>query len=147
MSRCVRRSHAGELRFDHPAGRVFAALCPVAEKLPGDLVYSESGAAEPALVYRTPGRDGAAETIYTYAVHDPAAGRVVIVGVRADDRVTTMDIEVTADGPNASRASVRITRTGLSTHGNEAVGRITSADFEAELQRWETDIAERLDRG
>lgn len=147
MSPGVRRSHAGVIRFDHPAATVFDALCPVAEKLPGELVYSESGSAEPNLVYRTPGRDGAAETIYTYAVHDAATRRVVIVGVRAGDRVTTMDIEVDAVGPNASRASVRITRTGLSDPGDEAVGRLTAADFEAELARWETDIAHRLDAG
>ena len=149
MSDAVHRSFSAVLRFDADADRVFEVFCPVRERIDGELVHSASGGAEEGMVFRVPGREGASDTVYTYALHDPEARRIRIVGVRADDRVTTMAIDVEEDPSSAGSTLARVTlgRTGLSPEGSTRIARWTEADFREEMARWQRDLGGLLERG
>jgi len=145
VSDATRRSHEATLRFDAPAREVFLRFCPVRERLGGEVVYSTSGHAEEDLVFRVPGGGDRPETIYVYAVHDPRALRIKVVGIRAGDRVTSMDIRVHSTAPAACEARVTLTRTGFSPPGSAAVARYDERAFHEEMDRWRADLGALAD--
>lgn len=147
----ARRSiRVGTMHHPAPRSAVFALLCPVRERewLEGwaaDIVYSESGAAEPGCVFTTVGPEGVLD-VWTISRHDPAAGIVEFVVVATGLYVMLLEVGLEDEG-DGTRALWRRTFTALSAAGERAMDAIDHAHHRRRLAHLEASINHFLATG
>lgn len=122
------------------AEEVFPLLCPEREKdwLPGwdaTMLYSVSGVAEPQAVFATP-QPGAAPVVWTVVEQRPNE-RVRFVRWHPDEMVVDLEIDLAPDGARATRVDVRYTYTATTADGARRIARMTEAQWQEQMRRWE----------
>ena len=121
--------------------KVFPLLCPVREKDWADgweynLVYSDSGVAEPDCVFTTPHGD-MPETIWIVTRHEPENLYVEFLNVTPGVRVVKAQIQLEDNRDGTTAAQITYSYTGLSDRGNALIDRITDDHFKHEMIAWE----------
>ena len=123
--RATRRTVRGTMRVPAPPERVFPLLCPTREydwigDWDCDLLYSESGLAEPDCVFVTSG-EGGERIIWTVSRYEPPR-RIEFV-LFHPSHVLRYVIELEDDASGGSTLTWSQTLTGLTEEGNRGLGR------------------------
>jgi len=124
--------------------QVFPMLCPVREHdyledWKADVLYSESGVAEPGCVFQTPNETGAPSTWYI-PEHDQAAGRILIVSFTPASRVSRLDIGVEAEDTRTTNVTLTYTHTAIAPAGREFVAAFTEDAFLTKMRNFEAKL-------
>jgi len=130
--------------------RVFPMLCPVREHdyledWNAEILYSQSGVAEPGCVFQTPNDTGAPSTWYI-AEHDPDTGRILFVIFTPASRVSRLDVTVNAKGAEAAAVTLTYTHTAIAPAGREFIAAFTEDAFTAKMRNFEAKLNECLAR-
>jgi len=125
-------------------------LCPVREhdyleNWRADVLFSESGVAEPGCVFQTPNDVGAPSTWYI-AEHDPETGRILFVVFTPGSRVSRLDVTVSAKGADAAAVTLTYTHTAIAPPGRDFVAAFTEDAFTAKMTNFESKLNECLAR-
>lgn len=144
----ITRSYTMTIRAAYT--RVFPMLCPVREhdyldNWRADILYSESGVAEPGCVFQTPNDAGAPSTWYI-AEHDADTGRILFVIFTPASRVSRLDVTVNAKGAEAVAVTLTYTHTAIAPAGREYIAAFTEDAFTAKMKNFETKLNEYLAR-
>jgi hypothetical protein len=127
-----------------PPEIVFPLLCPVRELdwIPDwryRLIYSQSGVAENGCVFATP-NDSGRETVWVVSEYNPGEFHIAFVWVRPEMVASQLHIKLTARETSKTSAHIRYAYTGLSSAGNEEVGRYDKKWFGDKMRKWEAAI-------
>jgi hypothetical protein len=102
-------------------------------------VHPESGAQRPGVVFtRIAGHDRT--QLWTLTEYDEHDGRVAYVIVEPGFMVSEIQVQISADGPTRSRATVMHRRTALSESANEIVEKLTPHWATSQRPHWEAAI-------
>lgn len=135
-----------------PVTEVFPLLCPVKEAqwLDGfeyQMVYSESGVAEPGCVFTT-GHPGEPDTVWTIVRHDPDEGVVGFLRVTPGWLVTELQVRLADIPGNRCTADITYTYTVLGPQGDAALdGRHSEEGFVQMARHWERSLNHYLTTG
>ena len=140
----VRATRSYAQRYPAPPERVFPFLCPVreAEWVDGwdpSLVITASGVAEADCVFVTPGP----EAIWVVTEYEPPR-RIAFVKVAPALTVARIAIDLSASGPQETRADVTYSHTALSEEGARFVEAFTEEHYAAFMKAWEEALSTRL---
>jgi len=144
----VVRSYTMKLKA--PAERVFPLLCPVweheyLEDWNAEVLFSESGVAEPGCVFQTPNPSGP-PTVWYITVHDEAAGRIQFVTFTASARLGQLDVLLRRVAGGATEAEFTYTHTAVSREGRRFIAAFTGDAFRRKMVGFEERLNEYLVR-
>jgi hypothetical protein len=147
--RQVTRSY--EQRWAAPPERILPLLTAVGEKAwapgwePEVLFQPPQGDAGTVFITRHahPGK----ATLWRMEEMDLAARRVRYVHVTAGIEVTELEIVLTPEGADRTRARVTYTFTGLGEEGNRVVEQQTEASYASWMREWEAEMNHFLTTG
>lgn len=136
----VRATRCRTIEVDGEADKVFALLCPVLEcdwleSWDPDIVYSDSGVAEPECVFVSD--DGERKSIWIITDHDADARRVRMVKTTPGFTVCLLEIDVEPRGGQRSALTVRYSFTALSPEGERFVAGYTDAAYDEIMSMWQ----------
>ncbi len=129
---------------------VFVRLCPVHEKAwldewDYDMVYSQSGFAEPGCVFTT--NDGSRETVWVITHRDPRTHEIHFARFTIGLAATTLAVQVEPDGDEGSKVRIVYTHTSLSDEGDAFLETITEEVFNQMMRFWEASMTHYLVTG
>jgi hypothetical protein len=126
-----------------PPAEVFPLLCPVreAEWVNGwepRLVLTESGVGETGCIFVTPGLPQ--DSVWIMTDVDPEALHIAILKVIPGVVVGSIEIQLRADGEDATEADISYTYTSITEYGDRMLEEFTEEHFRAFMETWENEI-------
>jgi hypothetical protein len=141
---------SGSLVVEGSAGDVFELFSPLGEKawVPGwdpELLYPPGAAWERGQVFRT--REEHGEAVWVVTSLDRSRLEVEYHRVEAGRWVARVLVSCSPRGTARTDVTVSYLFVGLSPSGDEEIGRMSAAEYEAKLRRWRDWIADHLGAG
>ncbi len=145
----VTRTHTQHILAE-PA-RVFPMLCPVMEKewavgWDYQMVYSESGVAEPGCIFTT-AHPGEPETVWAITRYDKTRFEIEFTNFRPGITVCFIQISLDEAPDQTTLAHISYTFTSLSEKGNAFITHFTEAHYKQMMIDWEEELNHYLATG
>jgi len=146
--KAARKTLSHSQRLEGSKEQIFPLLCPTREydwikEWSCELIYSESGFAEPNCVFRTEGAvsriNGAPEEFWIVSRHEPPT-RIEFVKFAAGLFVIKYEIDLAASGDACVTAVWTQHFTALSEAGNQRIEELSQENYNTVIQALETKM-------